>query len=308
MIELRAVRKSYGPRTIVRDLSLTIARGALHVLVGPSGCGKSTLLRMMNGLVTPDAGVVLVRGVDLSSCDQRVLRMGLGYVIQSIGLFPHWTAARNIAAVMELAGWPRPRIAKRVAELAAAFSLDDDLLQRYPHQMSGGQQQRVGVARALGVDPDIVLMDEPFGALDPVIRTTLQDEVLRLHRTSDKTIVFVTHDMDEALRLGTRITILDAGGVAQDDAPGAILRAPATPFVRAFVGGADRGLRMLSLTTLGDIARPGACAGPTLEAAASLREALSLMIAEGATRIGVTRAGCVIGVAELADVLALHAQ
>jgi osmoprotectant transport system ATP-binding protein len=256
MIELKGVSKSFGATPAVNGVSLCIEPGALCVLIGPSGCGKSTVLRMINAMIAPDAGAVEVRGRDAASFDPTALRRSIGYVIQSVGLFPHWTVAANIGAVPKLLGWEQNRIAGRVEEIAAALQIDRSLLPRYPRELSGGQQQRVGVARALAADPDILLMDEPFAALDPVSRAALQNEVRRLHAASGKTIVFVTHDMNEALRLASQIIVMNAGRVVQSGEPAAILLRPEGDFVRGFLGREDLPLRLLDLSTVGEIARP----------------------------------------------------
>ena len=236
MIELKGASKSYNGTPAVDRLSLRIAAGAFCVLVGPSGCGKSTVLRMINAMIAPDAGAVEVRGRNVASFDPTALRRSIGYVIQSVGLFPHWTVAANIAAVPRLLGWDK-RIAARVEEIAGALQIDPSLLPRYPRELSGGQQQRVGVARALAADPDILLMDEPFAALDPLSRAALQNELRRLHAASGRTIVFVTHDMNEALRLASQIVVMNAGRIVEAGDPAAILLRPQGDFVRTFLGG-----------------------------------------------------------------------
>jgi osmoprotectant transport system ATP-binding protein len=281
MISLEAVGKRFGGRDAVAGVTLRIDPGALCVLVGPSGAGKSTVLRMINALVPADRGAIRIDGRDIRDIEPTQLRRGIGYVIQSIGLFPHWTVAQNIGTVPRLLEWPADRIARRVHELADLLQLDADLLGRYPHQLSGGQQQRVGVARALAGDPGIVLMDEPFGALDPITRETLQGELARIHRRTGKTIVFVTHDMDEALRLGTQIAVLEGGRLVQQGAPRALLQVPANDFVRQFVGGAELGLRQLHLTPVRERVSPGTAEGEPIAADASLKQAMSLMVASG---------------------------
>ncbi|MDJ1159137.1 ABC transporter ATP-binding protein [Chelatococcus sp. SYSU_G07232] len=304
MIELTRVTKRYGDKAVVDDLSLTVARGAFFVLVGPSGSGKSTTLKMINRLVGIDAGAIAVDGRNVRDMPAEALRRGMGYVIQSIGLFPHWTVADNIATVPRLLRWPEARVRARVAELIALLQLDAaEVARKYPHELSGGQQQRIGVARALAADPGIVLMDEPFGALDPITRDALQGEIARIHAATEKTIVFVTHDMDEALRLGTEIAILDQGRLVQCGSPADILRSPANDFVRTFVGGADFGLRLLGVTRVRDRLRPnGALAGPPVSPDASLKEALSLMIASRRDALPVRDgAGRSLGAVHLAD-------
>jgi osmoprotectant transport system ATP-binding protein len=289
MIELEHVSKRYGPSAVVDDLSLTIAEGELCVLVGPSGAGKSTVLRMINRLIPPSSGAIRVGGEDAASMRPEALRRRIGYVIQSIGLFPHWTVERNIGAVPALLGWPKARIRARVRELLEMLQLDPGAFRgKYPHQLSGGQQQRVGVARALAADPAVLLMDEPFGALDPITRDTLQEELARLHRQNRKTIVFVTHDMEEALRLASRVAILDRGRLVQIGTPREVLEAPADDFVRDFVGRKDLGLRLLSVGRVAERVRAGEAApGAPIAASATLREALSQMVSRGADRLAV---------------------
>jgi osmoprotectant transport system ATP-binding protein len=252
MIRLDRVSKRYPDGTVaVQELTLEVARGELVVLVGPSGCGKTTTMKMVNRLVEPTGGRIVVDGVDVTDADPVALRRGIGYVIQNVGLFPHRTIEQNIAVVPELVGWPRNRRAERARELMELVGLDPAVHgRRYPHELSGGQRQRVGVARALAVDPPVLLMDEPFSAVDPVVRAQLQDEFLRLQDDVRKTILFVTHDIEEAVRLGDRIAVFKQGGrLEQFDTPAAILGTPATDFVADFVG-ADRGLKRLSVTAI----------------------------------------------------------
>ncbi|PSQ92018.1 MAG: proline/glycine betaine ABC transporter ATP-binding protein [Proteobacteria bacterium SW_6_67_9] len=247
MIELDGVSKRFGDTAAVEDLDLTIREGELTVLVGPSGCGKTTCLRMVNRLEEPSGGRIRVNGADIMAQEPIALRRGIGYVMQSAGLFPHRRIRDNIATVPYLLGWAATAIDERVAELAELVGLDTALLARYPHALSGGQQQRAGVARALAADPAILLMDEPFGAVDPVVRQHLQDELLRLQRRLHKTIVFVTHDIDEAIRVGDRVAVMRAPGeLVQYDNPRALLAAPADAFVTDFLGH-DRELRRLAL-------------------------------------------------------------
>ncbi len=255
MIEFDGVTKRFdGAVTAVAGLDLPVQPGELTVLVGPSGCGKTTCLRMINRLEEPTGGVVRVHGRDVMDQEPIGLRRGIGYVMQSPGLFPHRRVRDNIATVPQLLGWSPGAIADRVAELAELLGLDDGLLARYPHALSGGEQQRASVARALAADPNILLMDEPFGAVDPVVRTHLQDELVRLQRRLHKTILFVTHDMDEALRIGDRIAVLQrAAQVAQYAPPTELLARPASPFVADFLG-AERELRRLALIRAGDVA------------------------------------------------------
>ena len=255
MISLRNVHKRFdgSRRSAVEDLSLDVAPGELVVLVGPSGCGKTTTMKMINRLVEPTSGTITVAGTDIQRQDAVELRRGIGYVIQSIGLMPHRTVASNIATVPGLLGWDEARKRERIEELADTLDLDRELLDRYPAELSGGQRQRVGVARALAADPPVMLMDEPFGAVDPIVRTRLQDQFLDIQSRLQKTIVFVTHDIDEAIKLADRIAILNVGGVLEQYAsPEEILREPANEFVRRFVG-EERGLKRLALIKVADI-------------------------------------------------------
>jgi osmoprotectant transport system ATP-binding protein len=254
MIRLESVTKRYGNEVAVDDLSMEIADGELCVLVGPSGCGKTTTMKMINRLIEPTSGTITVNGTDIMSQSAVDLRRHIGYVIQQVGLFPHLTIADNVATVPRLLGWDRSRVSARVTELLDLVGLPPDQFgRRYPSELSGGQRQRAGVARALAADPPVLLMDEPFGAIDPITRDRLQGEFLRLQREVRKTIVFVTHDIEEAVRMGDRIAILAQGGhLQQYDTPAKVLGSPATPFVADFVG-ADRGLRRLTVTAI-DIA------------------------------------------------------
>ena len=306
MIEWQAVSKSFGNVPAVKELSLTIAPGEFVVLIGASGSGKSTLLRMANRLVDPDQGRVLFKGQDTRALRAEDLRRRMGYAIQSIGLFAHWTVARNIATVPELLGWPAARIAARVDELLALFDLDPGLYRgRYPQQLSGGQQQRVGVARALAADPEVLLMDEPFGALDPVTRQALQGELARIHRASGKTIVLVTHDIDEALRLASRIVLLDRGCIVQAGPPAQLLLQPASDAVSDFIGRSDLGLKLLGLLSVADRLRAGESApGEPILVSASLREALSAFVVRQTDRLPVVDAqGRPVGAIGLNDLL-----
>ncbi|MFD1148434.1 ABC transporter ATP-binding protein [Saccharothrix hoggarensis] len=247
MIEFRDVTKRFDDgTTAVNGLDLVVEAGTITVFVGPSGCGKTTSLRMVNRMVDPTSGTVLVDGRDVLAVDPPTLRRGIGYVIQQAGLFPHRTVLDNVATVPLLTGWTRRRARARAAELLELVGLPVELGKRYPVQLSGGQQQRVGVARALAADPPVLLMDEPFSAVDPVVREGLQDELLRLQAELDKTIVFVTHDIDEAVRIGEKVAVLRTGGVlAQYAPPAELLSRPADDFVANFVG-KDRGYRSLS--------------------------------------------------------------
>ena len=248
MIEFRRVSKTF-PDGIeaVRDFSLEIPPHRTTVLVGSSGSGKTTLLRMINRMVEPTAGVITIDGDDIAARDPVQLRRRIGYVMQHSGLLPHFTVAANIATIPVLQGARRRDVEPRVRELLDLVGLDPVLASRYPAQLSGGQQQRVGVARALAADPNILLMDEPFGAVDPIVRGELQQELLRLQREIGKTIVFVTHDIDEAFLLGDQVVLLEAGArIAQVGSPSEIMERPASAFVAAFIG-AERGRRALHL-------------------------------------------------------------
>jgi osmoprotectant transport system ATP-binding protein len=306
MIEIDEVSKSYGDRRIVDHLSLTVAAGALCVLLGSSGCGKSTTLRMINRLIPIDSGSIRVGGEDVMQVPAEALRRRIGYAIQSIGLFPHWTVEDNIATVPRLLKWPKVRVRDRVTELLELFRLDPATYRgKYPHQLSGGEQQRVGVARALAADPELLLMDEPFAAVDPITRDALQAEVARIHRATGKTIVFVTHDIEEALRLATVIAIMDSGRIVQLGSPLDILEHPANDFVREFVGRQGLGLKLLSVRKIADRLRRGETVeGETISLDASLGDALSAMTARGVDRLPVCDAeGRRVGVIALTDLV-----
>ena len=253
MIEFREVVKSYGGARAVDGLSLRVPEGEVCVLIGPSGCGKTTSMRMVNRLEPITGGVITVRGRDNRELPAERLRREIGYAIQQIGLFPHMTVARNVAVVPRLLGWDEGRVRRRVDALLELVGLEPGLYRdKYPRQLSGGQQQRVGVARALGADPPILLMDEPFGAVDPVTRVSLQDEFLNIQRELGKTILFVTHDIDEAIKMGDRVALLRAGRLVQEGTPDALLARPKDDFVRDFVG-ADRQLKRLGLVPISEV-------------------------------------------------------
>jgi len=304
MIEIDKITKSYGDRRVVDRLSLTIGTGELCVLLGSSGCGKSTTLRMINRLIPTDSGSIRVGGEDVGWVSAETLRRRIGYAIQSIGLFPHWTIEDNIATVPRLLKWRESHVRDRVSELLELFRLDPPTYRsKYPHQLSGGEQQRVGVARSLAADPELLLMDEPFAAIDPITRDTLQAELAHIHRTTGKTIVFVTHDIEEALRLATVIAIMDRGRIVQLGTPSDILEHPANDFVRDFVGRQGLGLKLLSVRRIADRLRSGETAeGEPLALDASLAEALSAMTARHTDRLPVCDAeGRKIGVIALGD-------
>ncbi len=283
MITMEHVTKRYGDGAVasVDDLSLDIPEGVTVALVGPSGCGKTTTMRMINRLIEPTEGRITVNGADVKSVDPVIFRRHIGYVIQQVGLFPHMTIAQNVGAVPNLLGWPADKIGRRAEELMQLVGLDPEMLRRYPRQLSGGQRQRVGVARALAADPPVLLMDEPFGAIDPIARTRLQDEFKQILRRVRKTVVLVTHDLDEAIRLGDRLAIMRDGKIVQYDTPDAILSHPADAFVENFVG-VDRALKRLSLFTVDHAMREGDAPGGarSVPRDVNLRDALALMAAD----------------------------
>ncbi|MFD6420887.1 ABC transporter ATP-binding protein [Streptomyces sp. NPDC060198] len=279
MIRFENVTKRYDDGTTAVDsLSFEVAEGELVTLVGPSGCGKTTTMKMVNRLIEPTEGRVYLDGEDISAIDPVRLRRRIGYVIQQVGLFPHRTVLENTATVPHLLGWKRAKARERAAELLDLVGLDPSVHgARYPEQLSGGQRQRVGVARALAADPPVLLMDEPFGAVDPVVREHLQNEFLGLQERVRKTILFVTHDIEEAVRLGDRIAVYGQGRIEQFDSPARVLGAPATPYVADFVG-ADRGLKRLSVTPVeeADLDRP-----PVVRPGEPLRDAVARIAGEG---------------------------
>ena len=280
VVTLEHVSKRYGPTggpLAVADLSLTIPAGEICVLVGPSGCGKTTTMKMINRLIEPTGGRITIDGQDVMALPAVELRRRIGYVIQQVGLFPHLTVGENVAVVPRLLRWAGPRVRERVEELLDLVRLDPATYRdRYPAALSGGERQRVGVARALAADPPLMLMDEPFGAVDPILRDRLQNEFLRLQARVRKTIVFVTHDVDEAIKMADRIAILQGGGVlAQYDTPDTILAAPASEFVEHFVG-ADRGLKRLSLGRVRDLPLTVPITARTGESHAEVRRRLEV--------------------------------
>lgn len=306
MINFSGVSKHFAGKAVVEDLNLHIAKGEFTVLIGTSGSGKSTTLKMINRLVEHDRGQITFAGEPIEKFRAQDLRRRMGYAIQSIGLFPHWTVEQNIATVPQLLKWPKAKIRDRVTELMELLHLDPSQFRgRYPHQLSGGQQQRVGVARALASDPEVLLMDEPFGALDPVTRATLQHEIARIHQLSGRTIVLVTHDIDEALSLADRIVLLSEGKIVQQGTPMALLTQPATPFVRDFFGRSDSGIKLLALTQVGERLRAGEQAdGEPVAATMTLREALSVFVARHTEQLPVSDdLGKPLGVLHFSDLI-----
>ncbi len=290
----------HSTHAAVYDCTFEVEAGSFVVLLGPSGCGKTTLLKMVNRLIEPTNGEIFFNGKNIREMDVTALRRQIGYVIQQVGLFPHLTVAQNISVVPELLGWDKARIDTRVNELLELVQLKPEYYRtRHPAQLSGGQQQRIGLARALAADPDLLLMDEPFGAIDAITRADLQDEMLRLKASLHKTILFVTHDVEEALRLADKIIILRAGRVLQYDTPHKILTQPANDFVRELVG-ADDMLRQLSLVRVADVMQPLSQNGPAenvpvISSADNLREALSMLLQTHTTLLAVSSGDKIIG-------------
>lgn len=290
MIRLEAVAKRFpgAPRPALDGIDLTVPEGTICALIGPSGCGKSTTLRMVNRLIEPDSGRIHVDGRDVTGVDPVALRRGIGYVLQGVGLFPHRTVAQNVATVPGLLGWPRARIAARVDAMLDLVGLDPARDgSRRPDELSGGQRQRVGVARALAADPPVLLMDEPFGAVDPVARDRLQVEIGAILRTLRKTVMIVTHDLDEAMRLGGQVALMRDGRIVQTDTPERLLAHPADAFVAGFVG-QDRALRRLALLSAGSLAVAGEAGdAPEIAPETSVRDALALLLASGGDRLAI---------------------
>ncbi|MFJ9542752.1 ABC transporter ATP-binding protein [Streptomyces sp. NPDC101225] len=312
-IELTGVTKIYPGQEepAVESFSMVIPAGELVCFVGPSGCGKTTTMKMVNRLIEPSSGRITMDGEDMLSLDPHDLRRRIGYVIQQIGLFPHMSIADNVGLVPRMLGWGKRRIADRVDELLNVVGLEPGRFRsRYPRQLSGGQQQRVGVARALAADPPVMLMDEPFGATDPITRERLQNEFLALQQRMRKTIIFVTHDFEEALRLGDRIAVLgERSRIVQYDTPARILAAPADDYVRSFIGG-QAAIKRLGLIKAGDLAllSAGSAPLPSVAADATLRDALDAIVAHRAQRIAVLDAeGAVRGELDF-DTIALAAD
>lgn len=283
MIEIRNVTKRYGNATVVDNVSMSVEKGSITVIVGTSGSGKSTLMRMINRLVPITEGEIFVNGQNVMDAPVTELRRKIGYAIQGHGLFPHRTVAQNIATVPQLLGWDTARIDGRVNELLGLFNLEPaTFAEKYPHQLSGGQQQRVGVARALAAEPELLLMDEPFGALDPVIRGKAQDDLLAIQKQFGTTVILVTHDMDEAFHLGNQIAVMSGGKLLQCSTPEKILTEPADPFVQQLTGTSDRALKLMSLLSLKDSMAPAKTGlNHALPQSLSLRDALAEMIWQG---------------------------
>ena len=282
MIEIEGITKRYGETTVVDDVSMVIEPRTISVIVGTSGSGKTTLLRMINRLVEPTSGVIKLDGADNRSLPGYELRRSIGYAIQGHGLFPHRTVAQNIATVPVLLGWDAARITARVEELMTLYQLDPEAYgARYPHELSGGQQQRVGVARALAAEPNVLLMDEPFGALDPIIRNKAQEDLLAIQKRFGTTIILVTHDMEEAVHMGDKIAVMDAGRLVQYARPAEILARPASAFVETLVGASEKPFRLLSLGRVRDAVEKGAAEGEAIPGDASQRDALAELLWSG---------------------------
>lgn len=305
MIELRNVTKRYDTTVAVDDVTLTVPDGELTILLGPSGCGKTTLLRTINRMVELDAGEVLIDGQSIRSTPPEVLRRHIGYAIQSVGLFPHMTVRRNIATVPRLLGWDAVRIEARVTELLSLVGLDPaSYADKRPAELSGGEAQRIGVARALAADPPVLLMDEPFGALDPINRERLQREFASLHRRLGKTVVFVTHDIEEAVLLGDRIVLMREGRIVQTGSPEELWRGPEHQFVRDFFGD-EFGLRILSRHRIADL-EPGATpqgASARVHLDTNLRDALAIMVTESVERVTILDGERVVGGLSFCDIV-----
>jgi osmoprotectant transport system ATP-binding protein len=297
MIEISNITRIYGAQIAVDNVTLKVEAGDVAVIVGTSGSGKTTLMRMINRLVEPSSGVIKIDGKDNRELPAHILRRGIGYAIQGHGLFPHRSIAENIATVPTLLGWDKARISARVDELLSLFHLDPAIYRdRLPHELSGGQQQRIGVARALASNPAILLMDEPFGALDPIIRDKAQEDLLAIQKHYGTTVVLVTHDMEEAIRLGSRIAVMDKGKLLQYATPEIIITQPATEFVHTLLGGgSDRIFRLLSLETVDGFVEPGEASGEAISSDTSLREALGASLWSGRLTLPVSRDGQIIG-------------
>lgn len=296
MIEIEGITKVYDGTRAVDTVSFTVDRGELAAIVGTSGSGKTTLMRMINRLVEPTSGTIRIDGRDNRDLPDYDLRRGIGYAIQGHGLFPHRTVAENIATVPKLLGWDRKKRDDRVDELLTLFHLDPaHFRERMPHELSGGEQQRIGVARALAAEPPVLLMDEPFGALDPIIRAKAQVDLIDIQRRFGTTVVLVTHDMDEAIHLGHKIAVMDGGRLLQYAPPAEIITRPAADFVNELLGTGDKAFRMLSLTLCADLVEDGPAEGAPISAGASLRDALAQVLWSGREALPVERDGAIIG-------------
>lgn len=296
MIDLAQVSRVFEGRTVVADVTLRVEAGTILTVVGTSGSGKTTLLRMINRLIEPSAGTIRIAGRDIRDVPPHLLRRGIGYAIQGHGLFPHRTVAENIAVVPKLLDWDRRRIAARVDELLSLFNLDPAAYRdRLPAALSGGEQQRIGVARALAAEPPILLMDEPFGAIDPIIRGRAQEDLRTIQQRYNTTIVLVTHDMDEALHLGHRIAVMDAGRLVQEAPPADLLGAPATAFVGTLLGSGDRAFQLMALRVVDDLVEPGPAPGPPIPAGTSVRAALAESLWSRRPALPVSRDGVILG-------------
>ncbi|RTE66883.1 ABC transporter ATP-binding protein [Amphritea opalescens] len=305
MIEIDKISKTYDGVTAVDEVSMVVDTATITVIVGTSGSGKTTLLRMINRLVEPSSGEVRINGEATHTVAKTSLRRRIGYAIQGHGLFPHYTVARNIGTVPTLLDWSQEKIDTRVDELLDLFSMQPDKFRdRYPAELSGGQQQRVGVARALASRPDLLLMDEPFGALDPIIRAHAQKDLRHIQRTLGSTIMLVTHDMEEAIQLGDRVAVMDAGRLVQYGTPAEIIQQPATEFVAKMAGGVERPLRLLSLYPVSDIIEEGTAEGEPLDANTCLRDALSICLWSGRDVLPVVNEGVPAGRVTLAAIRA----
>ncbi|WDR06453.1 ABC transporter ATP-binding protein [Devosia rhodophyticola] len=308
MIEIEAITKTYDLTTVVDQVTITIEPGSVCAVVGTSGSGKTTLLRMINRLVEPTSGAIRIDGEDTSTIHAYELRRRIGYAIQGHGLFPHRSVGQNIATVPKLLGWDKEKTKARVTELLELFQLDPaQFRDRLPRELSGGQQQRVGVARALAAKPNILLMDEPFGALDPVIRAKAQEDLLSIQRQFKTTIVLVTHDMEEAIHLGDRIAVMDEGKLLQYASPQQIISKPATPFVAELIGTGDRPFKLLSLARVGKYVEPGSAEGDPIDVGATLRDAYAELLWSGRAALPVSEKGQLIGKITL-DQLSSHAR
>jgi osmoprotectant transport system ATP-binding protein len=313
VIRLENVSKTFpgAARAAVDRLDLEVPNGTTCVLIGPSGCGKTTTMRIVNRLIEPTSGRIVVDDQDVTSADPVELRRRIGYVIQQVGLFPHMTIAENVATVPRLLGWPAARVARRVEEMLSLVGLEPGHFRdRHPRHLSGGQRQRVGVARALAADPPVLLMDEPFGAVDPIVRAGLQAELLAILRRLAKTVIFVTHDIDEAVRMGDMVAIMKGGRLVQCDRPERLLSQPLDAFVADFVG-ADRVLKRLSLITAGAVASPPAAdpGAPVVAPSTSLRDVLAVLLESGADAATVAEAdGAPVGALSLSMIRAHAAR